>query len=210
MAENIVQHLLTPNVLILARFSVQLGPVGIGLDETFFKSVVWEAAMYICLVAPPIASMCRNTFAEVLFDCWLEWVVFRQRQTRKGETRGVETPIERRGIISLRGGYLFLFQEPVPKHVDVLGLLLAHFSQVGICPGHSTVAVLLGPVAVPCGSAEVRFCSVVARRYGQLTIWEKALGWVNHALALPVTTEEKERVPLRSPGFSIQSVDVVI
>lgn len=74
---------------------MQLGPVWVKLGEAFLEFVGRKVAMYIGLVTPPIAGMCGDAFTKFFFDCWLEGVVSRQRQTRKGEARGVEASVKR-------------------------------------------------------------------------------------------------------------------
>ena len=113
----IIKHFLRPDILVCARLGVQSGPVGILLRKAFFKLVGGEVLVDVRFGAATIARVCRDALAEELLDSWHKWTTSGQIKTGEGQFGGVETAVQRAGVVRLRWGNLFVFDQAFPELV---------------------------------------------------------------------------------------------
>ena len=72
--KHIIQHLLTPNILICRRLPMQCLPELVRLAETLFNPVTREILLNISFVATAIARVSTDTLAKQLFHRRDKWV----------------------------------------------------------------------------------------------------------------------------------------
>ena len=90
--EDVVQHLLAPDVLVGVRLAVVRLPDRVVLREPILKRIRGEAVVDVRLVAAPITSMPADRLAEVFLHFRHEGVERRQREAREGQVRRRQAP----------------------------------------------------------------------------------------------------------------------
>ena len=90
--EDVVQHLLAPDVLVGVRLAVQRLPERVVLREPILKRVRWEAVVDVRLIAASITGMTADRLAEVFLDFRHEGMERRQCETREGQVRRGQAP----------------------------------------------------------------------------------------------------------------------
>jgi hypothetical protein len=187
--ENVVENSLAPDVLIGRRFSLQRHPVWVFLRKTLLELELGKVLLDIALRATTIACMCADAFAQEFLDNWLEFGMTMQLQALKSEPGGVEAPIQRGCIVTLRCGDLLVFEEMCPEGVDLICLRYTGWRKMCIGPRDRTVSIAFGPVAIPSRSTKVRFRRIV--------------------IALSVSAHEQQTISLILGRSLVQRRDVV-
>lgn len=105
--------------------------------------------MDVCLVMAVITCVNADVFTEEFLHGRLELrAVFRHIKASKCDIRRFQTPSERRSIVSVRGVYLLVVDEPLPEIMGSLGLSNAGRRESGVIPRYGAVAVEFCPIAL--------------------------------------------------------------
>ena len=89
--ENVVEHLLRPNILVYVRLAAQSLPQRIVLGKPILERVRWESSVDVRLAAAAIASMAANSLTEKLLHFGNERVERRQVEAEEGQVRRGQT-----------------------------------------------------------------------------------------------------------------------
>ena len=116
-------------------------------------------------VAASVACVDANTLTEELFRRRDEWTAAILHQVvvqpRKCDIGSAEASVQRTCVELLRCGDFLRLNLTAPEVVCFLSLGDAVVRQMGIAPDSRSIAVDLGPVAIPCRSSVIRLCSVM-------------------------------------------------
>lgn len=96
-----------------------------------------------------ITCVNADVFTEEFLHGRLELrAVFRHIKASKCDIRRFQAPSERRSIVSVRGVYLLVVDEPLPGIMGSLGLSNAGRRESGVIPRYGAVAVEFCPIAL--------------------------------------------------------------
>ena len=116
--KNIIEHLLTSNILINIRLAMQRFPQMIKFGKAFLKSIRGKGVVDICFVAATVTRMSADSLTEILLDLWNEGMLPRQVQSAECQIRGGKTPRQRRSVVRFRCGNLLIRDQTRPERID--------------------------------------------------------------------------------------------
>lgn len=105
--------------------------------------------MDVRAVAPPIACVDADAFAEVFFDQRLKrGASAGKTEAGEGDVGGLQRAGERTDVVAIRRVDMLLVQLGLPEIMGFLGLSNALGGQMCICPSGGAIAIQLRPVAL--------------------------------------------------------------
>jgi len=116
--KNIIEHLLTSDILINIRLAMQRFPHVIKFGKAFLKSIRRKGVVDICFVAATVTRMSADSLAEILLDLWNKGLLPRQVQSAECQIRGGKTPRQRRSVVRFRCGNLLIRDQTRPEPID--------------------------------------------------------------------------------------------
>ena len=117
--ENVIKHLLRPDILIYRRLGLKCFPKQICFGKASLDPIRREVFLDICFAATAIARMPTNALSKQLLDFGNKGWEFEAAESYVG---GGETTSQRTCVITFWGGNLLNRDFGCPKSVGDLGL----------------------------------------------------------------------------------------
>lgn len=188
VAEDVVEHDLAALGLRRRGLGERAVPQLVVLGEAVLELEPREHGFDVRLGGAPVAGVDADALAEELLDRRHELVG--QVQAVEGEVCRRRAAVQRAGVERARRRHLLGCELALPEGVGLGRLRDSVGGEVRVRPGDSTVAILLGPVAVPSRGPVVGLSGVV--------------------VTLSVPGQVQDLVLDLGAGLLVQSVDVVL
>lgn len=120
--ENIVKHLLRPDILIRRCLGLKWLPKHIGFGKASLGLICWEIFPDICFAATSIAGVSTDSLSKQLLDFGDERVMGRKFEAAESYVGGGETTSQRTCVIALWGRNLLNIDFRCPESIGDLGL----------------------------------------------------------------------------------------